>query len=117
MAKLQQMLPSEKEISFLNNYFIYKKVRNVEIKDINLALANSKQQNQEFQQEVQILSQLNQPPPLPLNDEASVPVPVAEVPVAEVPVAEVPVAEVPVAEVPVAQTPAIRKPLKLLTKK
>lgn len=117
VGEAQQMLPSEKEISFLNNYFIYKKVRNVEIKDINLALANSKQQNQEFQQEVQILSQLNQPPPLPLNDEASVPVPVAEVPVAEVPVAEVPVAEVPVAEVPVAQTPAIRKPLKLLTKK
>jgi hypothetical protein len=64
IGEAQQMLKSEKEISFLNNYFIFKKVRNVEIKDINLSLSNSKQQDQEFQQEVQILSQFNEPPPL-----------------------------------------------------
>ena len=142
VGEAQQMLKSEKEISFLNNYFIYKKVRNVEINDINLSLSNSKQQDTEFQQEVQILSQFNQQPPL--IDEASVAevpvaevpvadVPVAEVPVAEVPVADVPVAEVPVADVPVAEVPVadvpvadvpvlnetikIKKPLKLLTKK
>ena len=123
IGEAQQMLKSEKEISFLNNYFIYKKIRNVDIEDINSSISNSKQQNNEFQQEVQILSQLNQPPPPPppppppiINDE-NVSLQADEVPVAEVPAAEVPVAEVPVAEVPVAQTPAIRKPLKLLTKK
>jgi hypothetical protein len=140
IGEAQQMLKSEKEISFLNNYFIYKKVRNVEINDINLSLSTSKQQETEFQQEVQILSQFNEPPPLmdepstlvsapnvrvadiPVAEVPVAEVPVAEVPVAEVPVAEVPVADVPVAEVPVAEVPVveqtikIKKPLKLLTK-
>ena len=75
IGEAQQMLKSEKEISFLNNYFIYKKIRNVDIEDINSSISNSKQQNNEFQQEVQILSQLNQPPPPIINDE-NVPLPV-----------------------------------------
>ena len=59
----EKMLKSEKEISFLNNYFIFKKVRNVEIKDINLSISTSKQQDTDLQQEIQILSQFNEPPP------------------------------------------------------
>ena len=45
-----KMVQSEKEISFLNNYFIYKKVRNVEVKDINSAFRNSVQYEKELSQ-------------------------------------------------------------------
>ena len=65
IGEAQQMLKAEKEISFLNNYFIYKKVRNVEINDINLSLNTSKQQDIEFKQEFEILSQLKPVEPLP----------------------------------------------------
>ncbi len=36
-----KMTREERDISFLNNYFIYKKVRNVDIQDIKSALVKS----------------------------------------------------------------------------
>ena len=43
-----KMTREEKDISFLNNYFIYKKVRNVNIEDIkNVVTANTDEEELE----------------------------------------------------------------------
>ena len=42
-----KMTREEKDISFLNNYFIFKKVRNVDIQDIKVGLIQKTPQEQE----------------------------------------------------------------------
>jgi len=44
-----EMTREEKNISFLNNYFIFKKVRNVDVQDIKVGLATKSKEELDFE--------------------------------------------------------------------
>ena len=46
IGEAYRMTREERDISFLNNYFIYKKVRNVDIKDVKVGLIQKTEQEE-----------------------------------------------------------------------
>lgn len=52
-----KMTREEKDISFLNNYFIFKKIRDVDIQDINIALTQKSPQIQEEEAKESLVAQ------------------------------------------------------------
>jgi hypothetical protein len=57
VGKAYRMTREEKTISFLNNYFIFKKVRNVDLKDIQIGLTGKSPKMQEEEQKATVLAQ------------------------------------------------------------
>lgn len=81
--RISEMSPGEKEISFMNRYFIYKKVRNVDLNEVVRVLGSNEDLPEPVQSEPEPLakseppvqSEPESPDPLAKSEPESVPVP------------------------------------------